>query len=69
MALRILFSFVCALGLAATSQAQEPIGSIVAWHRDFPNTPLPVGWVECPSGRMFATASSQARSDDARPSP
>ena len=35
-----------------------PVGSIVAWHKDFANTPaLPDGWVECDGTAINDTAS------------
>jgi len=34
--------------LVAGSNALIPVGTIMAWHKDFPNTPpLPASWVEC----------------------
>ncbi|MFN3780659.1 MAG: hypothetical protein ACK4SO_00615, partial [Candidatus Kapaibacteriota bacterium] len=34
--------------LTSSYQPVPPIGSIIAWHKDFTNTPaLPYGWVEC----------------------
>ena len=35
-----------------------PVGSIIAWHKSFPNTPpLPEGWVECNGQRILDTES------------
>ena len=35
-----------------------PIGTIIAWHKDFTNTPpLPVGWLEC-NGQEVVDADS-----------
>ena len=37
-----------ATAMGAQTRADVPIGSIMAWHKSFPNTPsLPAGWVEC----------------------
>ncbi|MGB9912296.1 MAG: hypothetical protein ACPLRO_02905, partial [Candidatus Kapaibacteriota bacterium] len=34
--------------VTSSFQPVPPIGSIIAWHKDFTNTPsLPYGWVEC----------------------
>jgi len=44
---RLFLTLLCSCGLGLAASSQEPLGSIVAWHRDFPNTPAPSGWVEC----------------------
>jgi len=44
--------------LVAGSNALIPVGTIMAWHKDFPNTPpLPASWVEC-KGQILNDPSS-----------
>lgn len=60
---RVLFGltlFLGALSSSAYGQTEPPVGSIVAWHRDFTNTPaLPATgeWVEC-NGQTLSDAAS-----------
>ncbi len=46
----VIFGFVASCGQLALGQAgnDAPVGSIVAWHKSFANSPaLPTEWVEC----------------------
>ncbi len=59
-----ILSLFVALGMGATSaayaQQEPPVGSILAWHRDFANTPSLPGtgeWVEC-NGQTLSDAGS-----------
>lgn len=47
-----------AADLNDTFEAATPIGTIIAWHKDFNNTPtLPAGWAEC-NGQTLSNANS-----------
>jgi hypothetical protein len=49
---------ISACGGVDSGMPETPIGSIIAWHKSFPNTPgLPVGWVEC-NGQVISDAAS-----------
>jgi len=49
--------YVCN-GVWASLSLSVPIGSIIAWHKSFVNTPaLPSGWVEC-NGQVLSDSNS-----------
>ena len=44
--------------LLGSIESSAPIGSIIAWHKDYTNTPsLPAGWLEC-NGQLCRIAGS-----------